>query len=351
MIAYKLFRGGSAIRVLVVIVLAFAAARAVLFNERLAVIELLVPLAYLLASPRKVTVPRVVVYAVVFLLAAITLFSVTELRRTYVYTNDFSIGRSTTRFFGYYLTSVNNGIAVIDDYRRRRRSTRAASCSGSSRGARDLHVEHFPVVGTISLRYVDAFGVDPGFWPRAFADQDLDYEFNVFTAPGFLAADFGWAALLAVLLIGLASGYLYRRGATSTFHHALYAVWLVGLFEFMRILYFTNTRMFPAYLVFLGVPYLVLRRRARAHARACALRRVPSADSLGRARKARTNSTIATTQLSRAPVTRLGPPRTRSSQPKTSESTAPAARSRKTSRVCPRAESAAMATVESARTE
>ena len=92
MIAYKLFRGGSAIRVLVV-VLAFAAARAVLFNERLAVIELLVPLAYLLASPRKVTVPRVVVYAVVFLLAAITLFSVTELRRTYVYTNDFSIGR------------------------------------------------------------------------------------------------------------------------------------------------------------------------------------------------------------------------------------------------------------------
>jgi hypothetical protein len=38
-------------------------------------------------------------------------------------------------------------------------------------------------------------------------------------------------------------------------------VWLVGLFEFMRILYFTNTRMFPAYLVFIAA-YLVVRRRA-----------------------------------------------------------------------------------------
>ena len=39
---------------------------------------------------------------------------------------------------------------------------------------------------------LDAFGVDPeSFWPRAFADQGLDYEFNVFTAPGYLAADFG----------------------------------------------------------------------------------------------------------------------------------------------------------------
>jgi oligosaccharide repeat unit polymerase len=261
-IAFKLFRRGSAIRVLVIVVLVFAGTRAVLFNERLAVIELLVPLAYLAASPRKVTVPRVVVYAVAFLLAAITFFAVTELRRTYVYTHDFSIGRSTTRFFGYYLTSVNNGMMVIDDYPGRTPFYSSGELFWLFPGVRELHVDHFPALGTVSLRYADAFGVDPEeFWPRAFADQGLDYEFNVFTAPGFLAADFGWAALAAVLLLGLASGYLYRRGATSAFHHALYAVWLVGLFELMRILYFTNTRMFPAYLVF-GGAYLVLRRRA-----------------------------------------------------------------------------------------
>ena len=64
-------------------------------------------------------------------------------------------------------------------------------------------------------------------------------------------------------MLGVVSGALYRRSETSAFHRALYAVWLVGLFEFMRILYFTNTRVFPAYLVF-AAAYLVLRRRARA---------------------------------------------------------------------------------------
>lgn len=261
-IAFGLFRRGSAIRILVVVVFAFAVVRAVLFNERLAVIELLVPLVFLLVAPRKVSVPRVGVYALAFLVAAITFFSVTELRRTYVYTNDFSVGTSVTRFFGYYLTSVNNGIVVVDNYPARTPFYSSGELFWLFPGLRDLHVEHLPAIGTVSLRYVDAFGVDPeSFWPQAFAAQGLDYEFNVFTAPGYLAADFGWAALLAVFLLGLASGYLYRRGETSSFHHALYAVWLVGLFEFMRILYFTDTRMFPAYLVF-AAAYLVIRRRA-----------------------------------------------------------------------------------------
>ncbi len=260
-IAFGLGRRGSAIRILVVVVFAFAVVRAVLFNERLAVIELLVPLVFLVLAPRRVTVPRAGVYALAFLAAAITFFSVTELRRTYVYTNDFSAGGSVTRFFGYYLTSVNNGMAVVDNYPASTPFYSSGELFWLFPGLRDLHVEHLPAIGTVSLRYVDAFGVDPeSFWPQAFAAQGLDYEFNVFTAPGYLAADFGWAALLAVFVLGLASGYLYRRGETSAFHQALYAVWLVGLFEFMRILYFTDTRMFPAYLVF-AAAYLVIRRR------------------------------------------------------------------------------------------
>lgn len=260
-IAFGLYRRGSAIRVLVGVVLAFATVRAVLFSERLAFIELLVPIVFLLAAPRRVTVPRVAVYALTFLVAAMTFFSVTELRRTYVYTHDFSPARSATRFFGYYLTSVNNGMAVVDDYPARTPFYSTGEIFWLFPGLRDLRVDHLPGVGTVSLRYSDAFGVDPErFWPYAFGVQDLDYEFNVFTAPGYLAADFGWAALLAVLVLGVVSGRLYRRSETSPFHRALYAVWLVGLFEFMRIIYFTNTRVFPAYLVFLAA-YLVVRRR------------------------------------------------------------------------------------------
>jgi oligosaccharide repeat unit polymerase len=261
-IAFKLFRPGSAMRVLVVLVFVLAIVRTVLFNERLAFIELLLPIAFLVAAPRKVTVPRVAVYALVFLLAALTFFAATELRRTYTYTNDFSASRATTRFFGYYLTSVNNGMAVVDEYPARTPFYSSGEFLWQLPGVGDLRVEHLPAVGTVSLRYADAFGIDPGsFWPGAFAVQDLDYEFNVFTAPGYLAADFGWAALVGVFVLGLISGRLYRRSEESAFHLALYAVWLVGLFEFMRILYFTNTRIFPAYLVF-AAAYLIVRRRA-----------------------------------------------------------------------------------------
>lgn len=269
-IAFKLFRRDSAIRVLVVVVFVLAASRAVLFNERLALVELLLPIVFLLVASRKATVPRVGVYALAFLVAAITFFAVTELRRTYAYTGDFSASRATTRFFGYYLTSVNNGMVVVDDYPARTPFYSSGEFLWRFPGVRDLRVEHLPAVDTLSLRYVDAFDVDPeSFWPQAFAAQGLDYEFNVFTAPGYLAADFGWAGLIGVFVLGLISGRLYRRSESSLFHRGLYAVWLVGLFEFMRILYFTNTRVFPAYLVF-AAAYLIVRRRVPRGARLAA---------------------------------------------------------------------------------
>lgn len=262
-IAFRMLRKGSVVRVLVVVVFALAALRTVLFNERLAFLELLLPLAFLLAAPRKVTIPRVAVYALALVLAAITFFAFTELRRTYTYTHDFSVARATTRFFGYYVTSVNNGMAVVDEYPARTPFYSTGEFLWQFPILGELRLEHFPVVGTVSLRYVDAFGVDPeSFWPRAFASQDLDYEFNVLTTPGYLAADFGWAGLIVVLLIGIVSGRLYRLSENSPFHRALYAVWLVGLFEFMRIFFFANTRVFPAYLVFLAT-FLVLRSGSR----------------------------------------------------------------------------------------
>jgi oligosaccharide repeat unit polymerase len=261
-IAFKLYARGSVIRVLVGLAMALTVARAFLFSERLALLELLIPVAFLVLAPRKVTMPRVVVYALVFLAATMTFFAATELRRSFAYTHDFSAERAATRFAGYYLTSVNNGMAVVDHYAGSTPLYSSGSFLWRFPVVGDLRVEHVPGLGTVSFRYEDAFGVDPEpFWRSAFAEQGLDYEFNVVTAPAYLAEDFGWAGLLAVFVIGLVSGALYRRSATSAFHRAFYAVWLVGLFEFMRILYFSNTRVFPAYLLF-AAAYVVLRNRA-----------------------------------------------------------------------------------------
>jgi oligosaccharide repeat unit polymerase len=263
-VAFGLHRERSVLRKLVWITLALALARAVFSSERLAVIELVVPLAFLALAPRRAPVPKVVVSALALAVAVMAFFAVTELRRTYVYTNDFSAQSATTRFFGYYLTSLNNGFAIVDEYPARTPFYSTGRMLWELPGVGDFRADHLPGVGTVSFRYEDTFGVEPSsFWPPAFAAQDLDYEFNVFSTPGYLAADFGWLGVLAVFLIGAVSGLLYSRADASAFHRALYAVWLVGLLEFMRILYFTDTRLAPAYAVFLAA-FLVLRRPSRA---------------------------------------------------------------------------------------
>jgi oligosaccharide repeat unit polymerase len=281
-LAFRIARRGTLVLPLIAVVLVLAVARTVLYSERLALIELVVPILFVLIAPRKVHVPRVVVYALVLLIAAVTFFAATELRRSYAYTGDFSASSATTRLFGYYVTSINNGMAFLDEYPAHTPAYTTAEILWTFPVVGDLHVDHLPAVGSLSLRYADLFGSDPDrFWAPAFAAQDLDYEFNVLTTPGYLAVDFGWAGLVGMLVLGLVSGWIYRRSETSPFHLALYAVWLVGLLELMRILYFTDSRLFPAYLVFLAA-YLVVRQapgRAHAHPRA---REVPSPGGTGR---------------------------------------------------------------------
>jgi len=261
-VVYGLNRTGSVVRILVVLAILLAAARAVFFSERLALVELLLPLAFLALAHRRVTVSRVTVYAAALLAVVMTFFAVTELRRTYAYTGDFSASRAATRFVGYYLTSVNNGMVVADEYPAETPFYATGEILWRFPVVGDLRLEHLPGVGTVSFRYDDVFGVDPeSFWPHAFRAEGLDYEFNVFTTPGYLAADFGWAGLVAIFVLGLASGALFRRSRTSRLNLALYAVWVVGLFELMRIFYFADTRIFPAYLVFLAA-YVIVRRPA-----------------------------------------------------------------------------------------
>jgi hypothetical protein len=261
-LAFGLFRRGTVMPVLVVLVVALALVRSFLFNERLALLEVLVPGIVVLAAPRRVTIPRIAAYAGIFVATVVTFFAVTELRRTYVYTHQFSVSHATARFFGYYLTSVNNGMVVAERYRGQTPFYSTGGILWSFPVAGDLRVEHLPSIGTISLKYSDLFGVDPPeFWPSAFSREGLNYEFNTFSTPGYLAADLAWLGLLAVFLLGLVSGRLYRWSSDDDLSLAFYAVWVVGLLEFMRILYFTNSRLLPAYIVFMGA-FLVVRRHS-----------------------------------------------------------------------------------------
>ncbi len=260
-LAFGLLRRGGKLRGLAVCIVVLGAARSVFFSERLAVFELVVPIAYLLLAERRITVAKGVLYGLGVGFAILVVFSATELRRTYVYTHNFSASRVTARFFGYYIASIDNGGVVIDHYPAATPFANTLQMLWRFPVVGSIHADHFPVLGTVSLH--DGVGKDPiPFWSHAFAEQRISYEYNTLTAPGFLAADFGWFALPVLFLLGFYSGTLYTRARSSPFHRALYAVWLVGLLEFMRILYFFDTRLLPAYAAF-GAVYISIARRAR----------------------------------------------------------------------------------------
>jgi oligosaccharide repeat unit polymerase len=248
---------------LIATIFVLAVIRSFIFSERLALLELVVPVVYLALGKRVVLVPKALMVALASGLAVLVLFTATEARRSFVYTNNFSLTHVTARFFGYYLTSENNALVVADRYPGATPFAYTGAMFWQFPFVDHLRVENAPVVGTFSLRYQDLFHKDlTVFWPEAFQENGLSYQYNVFTTPGFLAADFGWAGLGGVLLLGLYSGALYRRAQAHPFHRALYAVWLVGLLEFMRIMYFFDTRALPAYAVF-AVIYLALVRQGR----------------------------------------------------------------------------------------
>jgi hypothetical protein len=275
-LAFGLLGRRSALRPLAFTLVALAAARTLIFSERLAVLELVVPVAYLLLESRKVETPKAVLWGIGLAFAVLAIFSATELRRTYVYTHDFSTTHVAARFFGYYVTSINNGSVVIDRYPGATPVANTGQMLWQFPGIASVRAENAPLVGTFGLGYSDLFHRDPPtFWGHVFAAEDLSQEYNVFSTPGYLAADFGWLALPVLFLLGLYSGTLFTRAKSSAFHRALYAVWLIGLLEFMRIMYFFDTRLLPAYLVF-GAVYVSIARRARMGA----FRPLPTQDPL-----------------------------------------------------------------------
>ncbi|MEP6811401.1 MAG: oligosaccharide repeat unit polymerase [Actinomycetota bacterium] len=262
-LAFGLLRRRGRLLGLTVAVVILACVRAFIFSERLAVLELAVPIVYIMLSERRVAVPKAVLWGLGLGVAVLAVFTATELRRTYVYTHNFSPTHVAARFFGYYVTSINNGSVVIDRHPAATPFANTGQTLWHFPVVSSFRAEYLPAVGTVSLRYQDVFGVDPDtYWPQVFAEEDLSYEYNVFTTPGFLAADFGWLALPVLLLLGIYSGALYSRARSSPFHRALYAVWLIGLLEFMRIMYFFDTRALPAYAAF-GAVYISIARRAR----------------------------------------------------------------------------------------
>jgi len=222
-------------RCLVALILLLAIIRSFLYSERLALLEILIPLLVIWAIRRRLSVGRTLGLAILFFFLIIGFFILNETERSFAVRgvselpNLISLG--TYRFFGYYLTSVNNFGLAVDVYPFR-------------------FPFYFTLLGLWSLPGLDNLytiisGTPVFDAPKILAVNRLNPELNVFTTPGYWIMEYGIpGSLFASATYGFLSGLFYANARKSSYWLAFYAVWFVGIMEFMRIYYFGSPRVF-----------------------------------------------------------------------------------------------------------
>jgi oligosaccharide repeat unit polymerase len=262
-------RSDRKLRRRMVILLLMALVRSFLLSERLAVIEIAVPMAAVLAA-RAVNGSsargrRLARFAPVILIPAlIVFFGALEYSRSWAFYKTRTTESFPTfvvhRLTGYYVTANNNGQLELnyDNYPGRLPySSLEFLWTAPGVSQHDLY-------GELSGR--DSFESDED---QAIANDYGNPEYN---SPGGLAVgfvDYGrWGGLVLYFLLGSVIGLAYRAFmAGSTVGLVAYPPLVTGLLEFVRYLYWTQGRVITALVFLAGVVLYVERRQVRAWSR------------------------------------------------------------------------------------
>lgn len=236
--------------------LGFTLVRALLISERLALIEMVVPIGVVLLSRARWTLARrsLVRFAPVLAgFSVFALFAVAEYFRSwsshyqYYYAGTY-LNFAFDRFLGYYATALNN--ASVSYYYEPIQPFYSTLNS----------VFEFPVLGgLIEAAYSANFNI-----PRISHEQLLttyaNVEFNNVSMVGMLLNDFTiFFAPLAAFVLGMVSFSIYTsfvRGRMLGL--LLYPTWFIGLLEISRIYYWPAGRYFPV-LAFLALSLLLFK--------------------------------------------------------------------------------------------
>jgi oligosaccharide repeat unit polymerase len=232
--------------------LVFVTARVFLWSERLALIEVLIPIAIIRIAP--MTRHRVLV-AMLPLLGVLTLgvyFGVTEYFRSWAHTYSNSGLSFTefamTRFLGYYATAVNNGSLIFTTFD-------------------PLYVPYGTARWYFKFPLFPAPDADTGFFGRTqmvfwtLANPEFNNSSGMF-AP---INDFGFLGGMAILVVlGAITGRLLvgftNRNLLSML---LFPTWMTGVYELLRIFYWGDPRYFPILAVTPVVLWLLSRSSRR----------------------------------------------------------------------------------------
>jgi oligosaccharide repeat unit polymerase len=245
------------------VVVGLAIPRAFLFSERLAVLELVVPMVVVLCFGLAM-VPRAARYIrllpVVGVPGCVTVFSTFEYFRSWEFYRDTHtsfVRFSTERIAGYYATSVNNGYLEWTHMDWPGRLPRAT-------------IEFLWTAPGISQ--LDLYNRWTGHLPgRNGPPTDTDYdavlsqlgnpEFNNSTGYAAPFLDYGLAGgVVYFLLVGLVAGLLYRGFREGRLLGLLlYPVVFTGLLELPRYINWAQGRSFPAWLALAALAIILTR--------------------------------------------------------------------------------------------
>lgn len=245
------------------VVVGLAVPRAFLFSERLAVLELVVPMVVvpcfgLALNPRAARYVRLV--PVVGVPGCITVFSTFEYFRSWEFyrgTQHSFLRFSTERIAGYYATSVNNGYLKWTHM----------DWPDRLPGATIDFLWTAPGISQLDL-YNRWTGHLPG---RNGPPTDTDYdallsqlgnpEFNNSTGYAAPFLDYGLAGgIVYFLIVGLVAGLLYRGFREGRLLGLLlYPVVFTGLLELPRYIHWAQGRSFPAWLALTAVAIILSR--------------------------------------------------------------------------------------------
>ncbi|NMO97556.1 oligosaccharide repeat unit polymerase [Paenibacillus lemnae] len=244
---YQVSNGKRTFNLMIAVVLVLTLIRAVFFSERLALMEILLPtLIIILAVKRKQgkKLPLVNYYPFIGVIALIGFFGLSEYFRSWLsfYVNIYPSFWEfiVTRFFGYYVTALNTGTLYVEQL-----------------GLQSIPFPYFTFEwiwkfpGLSDHAYFSAFGVNPEAGINNTLESMGNPEFN--NPSGLLLPYQDYSlieALMFWILLGYASGLLYdgfKKGRTLGL--IMYPIWMVGILEIPRYLYFSSGRFFPCWIM------------------------------------------------------------------------------------------------------
>jgi hypothetical protein len=230
----------------VLIVIALGVARALLVSERLAVYELLVPTAVIIAfrqacsgdARHRALVRLAPLIAVPVLIVTFAGFEFTRSWSFYSEHSEHSVLEfAELRLLGYYVTALNNA-ALVERHDDDLGGLPYATVEG---------LWEVPILDRW-VNYESVTGVDRGAVYRDLLQQEANPEFN--NAGGITAptSDFGLAGgILVLAATGVVMGLLYRSFTRGDLVGLFgYPLAFVGLVDLPRIWYFGQGRILPA---------------------------------------------------------------------------------------------------------